>query len=177
VGSKKFSCFCQIGHIGPTLSPTITPPTSRQISMTKHHSTARKAAIVGMHLAGMPFVRIAEEMAVAPSTVRSIVKHYKLHTSVDTLPRTGRPASLTARDKRAAKRAVIGDRRAPLSAIAANLPKRVSKNTLRAAMHEMGFAWCVAPKKPFLNERHKAARLAFALAHRHWTRENWAKIM
>jgi len=35
----------------------------------------------------------------------------------------------------------------------------------------------VARKKPFLDERKKGLRLAFAMAHREWTREDWRRVI
>ena len=41
-------------------------------------------------------------------------------------------------------------------------------------MHDLGLNSCIAVKKPFLNDNHKAERLAFAKEHTH---EDWSKVI
>jgi hypothetical protein len=46
-------------------------------------------------------------------------------------------------------------------------------NSLKVA----GLKAVVKKKKPFLSQRHRKARMDFALAHQHWTVEDWKKVV
>lgn len=50
-------------------------------------------------------------------------------------------------------------------------------DTLRKAMEKEGFNRRVARKKPFLDARKKALRLQWALAHAHWTVDDWRHVI
>jgi hypothetical protein len=42
----------------------------------------------------------------------------------------------------------------------------------------LGFRNCiVAPKKPYLSEKHKLDRLKFACAHESWSFEDWCNVI
>ncbi len=145
--------------------------------MTKHNSAERKAIIVGVRLAGMKFTKIGEIFNIPVSTAKSIYEHYHIHKTVESLPRSGRPAILSTRDKRAIKRTAVASRCAPLAAITASSPAPISKSTVRRALHQMGFFNRVAQKKPYLCPKHMADRLHFARRYRYWSKEDWAKII
>jgi hypothetical protein len=49
--------------------------------------------------------------------------------------------------------------------------------TLVKAIHELGYYRRVARRRCLLNEVDYKRRLAFARAHRHWTVEDWARII
>ena len=44
-------------------------------------------------------------------------------------------------------------------------------------MKSIGFCNRVAVKKPFLSQKHKADRLAFAKEHKHWTTSDWRNVI
>ena len=69
------------------------------------------------------------------------------------------------------------NRRAPLAEIGNTLPNPVCLQTLRKEVHDLGLNSCIAVKKPFLSDNHKAERLAFAKEHSHWTLEDWSKVI
>ncbi len=53
----------------------------------------------------------------------------------------------------------------------------MSTQTVRRRLKEAGLKSCKPCKKPDLQPRHKAARLAFARQHRPWTRQQWMKVL
>src|SRR5207253_5486296 len=110
-------------------------------------------------------------------TVITVCQTYDNRGTVVTPSRPGRPEKLTCRDKRVIRRELMRNRRAPLAEITANLATPVCVNTARSAVHKLGFGNRVAPKKPYLKDKHKADRLAFARAHLSWSAEDWGRII
>jgi hypothetical protein len=49
--------------------------------------------------------------------------------------------------------------------------------TVRRGLSLAGMKAVVKRKKPFLSKKHKKARMDFALAHQHWTVEDWKKVV
>ena len=90
-------------------------------------------------------------------------------------PQCGRPRKLSERDIWVLCRVVSSNRRHTLVELA-NLVS-VSRTTVRFYLRELGFRNCIAPKKPYLNVKHKADRLAFARAYESWTFEDWCNII
>jgi transposase len=147
------------------------------MSDRKHHTTEKKAMIVGMRLAGLRYRQIADIMGLPISTIGRIIDKYHKEGTVVTSPRTGRPRKLSQRDKRSLARTLVQDRRVPLAVVAEQLPVVVCRRTLQNAVHELGFSNRVAVKKPLLAERHIAHRLKIAREHRHWGYDEWARVM
>lgn len=52
-----------------------------------------------------------------------------------------------------------------------------SEQVLQEAFQAEGYNRRVARKKPFLNAEKKARRLAWALAHEHWTIKDWQRVI
>jgi len=63
--------------------------------------------------------------------------------------------------------------RMPLTEVAAACRVQACKRTLQKAFRIEGYSCRVAPKKPFLDERKRGLRLAFAPAHRGWSKDDW----
>lgn len=61
------------------------------------------------------------------------------------------------------------DRCALLAALADSLLTHVTTRTSRKEIHELGIYNRIAVKKPSLNDKSKARRLAFAREHVNWT--------
>ncbi|MBW0515096.1 hypothetical protein O181_054811 [Austropuccinia psidii MF-1] len=53
----------------------------------------------------------------------------------------------------------------------------VSNCTIQREIHKLGKYSRIAPKKPYLRPQDFQRRLAFAQAHRHWTINEWAKVI
>nr|PNR28760.1 hypothetical protein PHYPA_029353 [Physcomitrium patens] len=139
-------------------------------------SPMQKNQIVGMRKAGMKYKDIAEVFSAPCSTISTILSHWKVHGSLESLKsQCGRPKKLSERDFRVLCHAVSSNRRHTLVELA-NLVS-VSRTTVRFYLCELGFRNCIAPKKPYLNVKHKADRLAFARAYESWTFEDWCNII
>jgi transposase len=101
------------------------------------------------------------------STISRIIKSYHEHGSVELPKRSGRPRKLKDVDRRILRRDLLKNHRAPLVELASNFPTPVCIRTLRKEVHEFDMKNCVAVIKPFLNDKHKAERLAFAKDYLH----------
>ncbi|MBW0508696.1 hypothetical protein O181_048411 [Austropuccinia psidii MF-1] len=53
----------------------------------------------------------------------------------------------------------------------------VSTRTIQREIHKLGKHSHIAPRKPYLRPQDFQRRLAFAQAHRHWTINEWARVI
>ena len=53
----------------------------------------------------------------------------------------------------------------------------MSHNTTQSYLHDLGFRNCIAPKQPYLSEKHKLDRLKFSRAHESWSFEDWCNVI
>ena len=83
---------------------------------------------------------------------------------------------MSDRDRRRLKSDLSSNCRAPLAELCNNVTPSVCMLTLRKEIHELGVNSCIAVKKPFLSDMHKAKRLAFAKEHLHWTIDDWNNV-
>ncbi|MBW0517573.1 hypothetical protein O181_057288 [Austropuccinia psidii MF-1] len=110
--------------------------------------------LVGMHQAGLSFRAIAEWNNLPLMTVYNTFQKYEQIGTVTTQRKSGQPTKLTERDRQQLSRIITRCRR------------------LTLGKHSQ-----IAPKKPYLRPQDFQCRLAFAQAHRHWTINEWAKVI
>ena len=140
---------------------------------------AEKGLIVGMHKAGTRSLNIAKQLSMPPTTIYTILQNFKRRGTVVSPKPPGRPRKFTERNLRHLERVLHVDRHVPLMEITNQMADvaNVSCCNVRNAMNSLGYRNCVPAKKPFLIEKQKAGRLAFAKKHRHWTQEDWKKVI
>ena len=115
----------------------------------------QKNQIVEMRKVGMKCKDIAEVFNAPCSTISTILSHWKVHGSVESLKsQCGRPKKLFERDIWVLCRAISSNRRHTLVELA-NLVS-VFRTTVQFYLRELGFRNCIAPTKPYLNVKHKA---------------------
>ncbi len=137
-----------------------------------------KQNILSMLGHGFTTRQVAVQCRVSQSTVQRLrVKH---HPRAET-SRGGRPKKLTLQDKRSCVRAVTSGRLATASAASKRLREEtgieVSDATVRRALQEAGLKASEKKKKPKLSANNIKARLEFARSHRHWTVEDWKRVI
>lgn len=130
---------------------------------------------MGMRRAGMKPSAIACTLDMPRSTVSTVLTKWRLTGCVITQKSGHRPPLLSERAVRDLSRELQRDRRQPIAAIAQNF--HVARNTIRSYIHRLGFGNRIAPTKPYLHAHQKAARLQFANAHKHWSIEDWKKVI
>ena len=57
------------------------------------------------------------------------------------------------------------------------MTKKVCVHTLRKEIKRIGFRNRIAAKKPFLSDKHKADRLAFAKKYQAWEVSDWMNVI
>ena len=122
-------------------------------------------------------MKIASKVDVPRSTVQRIINE---PPTPQKKKRTGRPGIVVDKEARQAlvMHATLNaeNRRKPWRQIVQELGIELSYNTIKKMFDIEGYGRYVARKKPYLNAEHKAARLQFALEHRHWTVLDWMNI-
>ena len=126
--------------------------------------------------------QIAACCKISPSTVTNLWEKYNETGSVNERNdlRTGAPRKTTPKQDRALVRASERDRfkTAPQHRrdFIAQGP-RLSVSTIKRRLKEGNMNGRVARKKPLISEVNAQARLKYALSKRHWTADQWLKVM
>jgi len=61
--------------------------------------------------------------------------------------------------------------------VSAEINKPISERTVRRALHKENVHSRIPRRKPFISAINKAKRLAWAMERRHWTVEDWKKVV
>lgn len=122
--------------------------------------------------------QVAEQCGISRSTVQRLRKKRLPDAE---LSRGGRPEKLSPQDKRVCVRAVTSGRLDTATAAAKQLREEtgveVSDLTVRRALREAGLMAQEKEAKPKLSAKNIKARLDFARRHRHWTVEDWKRVI
>jgi transposase len=96
-------------------------------------------------------------------------------------PASGRPAKLSARDRRNLARLVTSGKADTAVQLQKELRStagiHVSAQTVRNALKGEGLKAAVKRKKPLLLPRHIKQRYEFALKYQYWTEEDWCRVI
>ncbi|CAO3692986.1 unnamed protein product [Rhizopus stolonifer] len=120
---------------------------------------------------------IALKFNTSARTVSKIIKRYNNEGTVKRKEGTGRPHIFTNRTRRLLRKIVKSNRGITRAEIQKKLPMKVSKWLISLEIHNMKMHKQSAAKKPFINEDHRKAKLAFAKEHRNWSLEQWRKVI
>ena len=126
----------------------------------------------------MPYLKISQLTGVPRESVRRICSYKTSRTARST--RTGRPAKITHRDLRRLIRTICKSadgRRASIKKHCKDLGISALAEMVRRALRKKGFRRCVACPKPFINMINRKKRLQFAKEHRHWTVDDWKRVI
>ncbi|XP_017754886.1 PREDICTED: uncharacterized protein LOC108547048 [Eufriesea mexicana] len=109
---------------------------------------------------------ISSLLKISKSTVADIVRRFEDEDRIDFIPQTGRPAALTAREKRGMVRKIKANPRSSVPKLAAEhyeeTGTRVHPETIRRTLRQHGYNDRVCRKKPFINEAKRKKRVFFA---------------
>ncbi|XP_053999879.1 transposable element Tcb2 transposase [Hylaeus anthracinus] len=96
-------------------------------------------------------------------------------------PKSGRLRETTPKMDRQIHRLSEKDRFRSANNIAAEInyknDTQISVRTVRKRLGDFNLRGRKPPKKPLLSSRNQKRRLAFAKAHKHWTSEDWQKVL
>ncbi|KAH0604411.1 uncharacterized protein H6S33_006788 [Morchella sextelata] len=111
------------------------------------------------------------------STVRNFIRHYQARNSTRNLPAPGRPLKMNLRTRNRVFTDAKENRTQSVRQLWDNLAPEVSTRTVKRYLQKRGIRKWKAAARSLLKPEHAASRLAWALAHRHWTVGDWEKVI
>lgn len=134
--------------------------------------------IVSLLDAGLSLRQIAAHLGVGCTAVHKV----RAATRPDMQKsRGGRPAKLTAADKRWLSRMITSGKADTAPQLTQNLRNNmsmeISTETVRNALKEAGLKAKPKQKKPRILPKHRRQRMDFAIRYQHWTKEDWKCII
>jgi len=144
----------------------------------KSTSTAKVKHILSLLDSGKDGYAAAKSAGVSPSTISRI---HKKHRSSLQKSLEGHPAKLSSANIHHAQHLIYSGKAqnaAQLTKPLANIINQpLSTCTVRRNLKKAGMMAVKKRKRPFLSKRHRRERLDWALAHQHWTVEDWKKVV
>ena len=144
----------------------------------KDTSTAQVNLVVSLFKDGLSRLQIASRTGLSPATISRIC-----HKHCPDLPKAtgGRPQKLSENDLCYATRLITSGKVDTAVQLAKTLQEvtnqSCSTQTVRKHMRVMGLKAMVNKKRPLLTKRHIKEMVNFAVAHQHWTIEEWKKVV
>jgi len=145
----------------------------------------QRGAIIYGHQRGDSVRTIAVAVGCSKSIVQNIIQEYRQvgAEAKKTKKRPGRPRLLSLTDRENLKNLVTdGNRRLNLTQITnlfnhQNKQKKISRSTVRRALHGEKLKSCVATQKPLISEENRQKRLDWAHAHKNWTVRHFKRVL
>ena len=113
--------------------------------MPKTHELTpfERGEIVGLSKGGHSIRDISKILGIPKSTIQEVITKYNEKNCTDTLPRSGRPLTLSERDKRQLGRIVWQNRKQAVEEITEQFNQSLSisvcSKTITRALHSMGY--------------------------------------
>lgn len=140
----------------------------------------QKDRIIAMYKAGLKQAEIARYYNMPRNTVKSIIRRSKQTSDTVVIKKVGRKPKLLPTNHVHLLNYVHTHNKLPLYAISAQYctpnGEKLSKDTIRRCLHTNGIRSYVAAVKPYLSEKHVAARLNWCMARQQWTNQQWDTV-
>ena len=140
-----------------------------------------RAKIMTLRDAGYSYHAIAGKVDKRASSISQFVCTFKDRSNLTEQSGRGRGRLLSPRDERAITRVMLsGECGSPaeIAQQAANIGlSPVSASTVRRALARQGYSAYVQKPKPSLSKKNLRERLKWAKERRHWTKQDWEKIL
>lgn len=128
--------------------------------------------------AGASVRTVARRLQIPKSAVGRLRKEMRVDPPKS---KAGRPAKLSAADKRYCVHAIATGKVETATAVARNLKSdlnvAVAPKTVRRALQEAGLGAVEKVSKPLLSKANIKKRLMFAKRHKHWTLDDWRRVI
>ncbi|XP_039659923.1 protein myomaker isoform X2 [Perca fluviatilis] len=124
--------------------------------------------------------KCSKALSVPRSTVKSIIKKWKVFGTTQTLPGSGRRSKLDERARRKLVREATKRPTATLKQLQEFMTKSghcVHVTTISQILHKCGMYGRGARKKPLLKKGHMQSRLSFAKTHLEDSKATWKKVL
>lgn len=135
---------------------------------------------VGMVVAGKQPSEVAKILGVSKASVNRWCSRSQAGKSLQDAPRSGRPSALSRVGKIVVAKSV-GKRWHSVRKLSTKLTNKghpVSRESVRRYLkNNLGLKSYSRPKKPFLTQKMRTARLKFARDHAHWTTSDWENVL
>ena len=132
---------------------------------TKELSKDLQDKVVERHRSGNGYKNISKVLNMPWSTVKTIIKKWKVYGTIKTLPRSSRPSKLDDQSRRRLIREATKRPMATLKELHAFMVKIglcVHVTTISQALHKSGLHGEVAGRKPLLKKAHLESHLRYA---------------
>lgn len=147
----------------------------------KATSSDERDIIIKLWNEGKSLREIGKTVGRTHSTVQGVIKNYKSTGSTTSKPRSGRPSTLTDREKRHIINEVQKNPKLTASKIAKDVEERFQKticsDTVCKILKKSGYHARVARKKPFVSLINRQKRIAFAKEHISKPLDFWEKVL
>ncbi|XP_011270941.1 hypothetical protein CAOG_09225 [Capsaspora owczarzaki ATCC 30864] len=171
-------------RVAPRQPPVWLRPTSPKRPLPVLDKMPREVVrgqVLALRNAGLSYNKIATQLHLPRSTVISITQRFSGRATTSDSPRPGRPSKLKSFHRNNIVAQILLDESDTAPEVAATMRTlskvRVSPCTIRRVLHGAGLVNGAKVKKALLKETHKERRLAFALAHQHWTVDDWLRVV
>ena len=119
-------------------------------------SLKERKEIIHLHSKRFSATKIASIVGCHRRTVGKILQRYRETGSYYSLRHhCGRNTKLVDRDIRRLKRIIVSNRRSSLDEIVANFDRAVCKNTMRTALHHLGYFGRCTVAKPLASKKNR----------------------
>lgn len=149
--------------------------------MARHVNNDIRRLVVRYSQQGHSLNDISALVGFNKSTVSRILKRYRQTGEYVAGTSTGRPRSTNERDDRVLIRTMQQDRRASARSLAnswsVHLDRPISRRTTNRRMTSQGFGARRLIRKPFLTQRNRVLRLAWAREHSNLTIHHWRHVV
>ncbi|KAH9133342.1 hypothetical protein AeRB84_020477 [Aphanomyces euteiches] len=147
----------------------------------KQYSDDMRLTVINKHKNGLGSKKIAKELDMPLSSVKTILQKYKKNRQTMIAPRYGRPRVTNEYDDREIRREVMKNRRVSAETLQRSFltlyDKEISLETFRRRIRDWGLNGRVTIKKPFISKANREKRLKFALEHQFLTSDDWMRLL
>lgn len=141
-------------------------------------SPGKRGKAIALREEGYTYEEVAKRLG--GGATKSGVRKLCLRGSTKSAARTGRKPKTSEQDVRRICRLALQDRRRSakdINNIIRTTGIQICDRTVRKKLCENGLRARTPRKKPYLNKKQRQKRLDWALAHRDWTEEDWARVI
>jgi transposase len=144
------------------------------------YTPRKRACIVALHKQGLSIRDIAAKGYGKKSCIANLIKRYATTGGTTPKKRPGRPRLSSGRADRILSRLATQARFKGSRELAvdwhASTGTSASSSTVRRHLLNDGLRSFRLAKKPLLTKFQRKRRLAYAIAHKHWTVDHWKKV-
>lgn len=139
---------------------------------------AERNNAIGRLQCGSSISNVALYFDVAPSTIMRLWNRFQRHGSTEDRPRSGRPRITTPNQDRYIRVCHLRDRTRTATATASSIPglRRISAQTVRNRLHEVGIRARRPLRRIRMTPRHREQRLQWSRSRRVWQRLRWHRV-